>query len=140
MENLQKKQLIPNLVFFAIQLLLAPALLIGSIGGLMQKGWGKGILGFVLPLSAAFVVIRSLVGAAFTLMFSGEVKDALVESMKKQPDPGAVQMAETVGTAFQYTIYGAMGFGVIWALGLAIFYIVSWSKVRSEANARFFMS
>lgn len=140
MKNLQQKQMIPNIVFLVFQLLLAPGLLIGAIGGLMQKGWGKGILSIVLPLSAAFVVCRSLVNAVFTLMFSGEVKDALVQSMKNQPDPNAVQMADTVGTAFQYTIYGAMAFGFLWAVGLAIFYVISWTRIRSEANARYFMS
>ncbi len=131
MRELQKPMLIPNIIMMGLNCIIAPLLLIGGIGGLNRKGWAYGLLKFTLLAATIYVLIRGVVSTVLQFGMMSEMKTAVLEGLKDQPNMNP-QAAEMAGNMAQIFGMVGLGFGVVVMLILAGFYFWGWNYLRKD--------
>ena len=127
----QSSFFIPNLILMICNLLIAPALLIGSIGILIKKVWGQKILSRALIAAAIFILLRTILTSIFQVQFFGIMKETMMEQIPA--NSGAVE-AGTMETVMMASLYFGVAFAIVWALGLAAFYFWSSRYLKKDST------
>ncbi len=110
--DLNRKNYPWTLTFAIINCLIAPALIIGSIGCLSRKSWGWGILTKATLAAAFFVFVRGVAGIFLQMPMVQQLSEL------SGGDPELEQIV-TIST------YVALAFGIVVLLAMTAFYF--WS-------------
>ena len=128
MEEIQKQQLIPNIIINGLNFVVAPLLILGSIGGLNRKSWAAKVLNIGLILAVFFTVFKTVM----TVIMQLAAMEPMQEMMQQQMENNAQNVAEFASGIMQVSIYIGIGFAVIWAIVLLGFYIWAWTYLRKD--------
>lgn len=136
MQEIQSQQFIPNLIMVVANLIVAPLLAAGALGGLLKKPWGHWILRKALLLASGFVVLRTIISSIVQVMVMGNMKDMMQASMQQSQNTqqGAAMMENIFGISMAI----AIAFGVMWSVAQITFYIWSWYYLDKPASRNHF--
>ena len=117
MEALQASQFIPTLIVNGCNVIIGSLLVIGSIGVLGTKEWGRNLLRNALLAAIFFVVVRGIYGVWVQY-------NSMSVISKMVPAGGDKATMEAI---MQGTIIFGIVIGVIWMVVMIGFYI--WSRI-----------
>ena len=117
MEALQASQFIPTLIVNGCNVIIGSLLVIGSIGVLGTKEWGRNLLRNALLAAIFFVVVRGI--------YSMWVQYSSMSVISKMVPAGGDKA--TMEAIMQGTIIFGIVIGVIWMVVMIGFYI--WSRI-----------
>ena len=125
---------IPSMILAICNLFIAPLLLVGGIGVLIKKGWGRKILSLGLISATIFVLIRVVLYSFFQLQVFGIIKQTMIDQIQTGaggPSSGP-SSAGTMETIMMTSMYVGVAFSVVMALGLAAFYFWGWRYLKKD--------
>jgi hypothetical protein len=108
---------IPNLIFVALNFIIAPILMTGSIGCLVRKPWAYSLLRFGLIAATLFVAVR----AVFTLFAQWRMKDVIGDGMKDamKDVPNPEVFSSLMGGFFWVMVVMSL----LWTMFLIAYYV-----------------
>jgi O-antigen/teichoic acid export membrane protein len=116
-EAMNEDMKIPNIIFIALNFIIAPMLVTGSIGCLVRKPWAYQILRIGLLSAMVFVAIRSVFGMVSQWRMKDVIGEGMRDAMKDAPNP------EMLGSLMGGFFWVMVVMTFVWILVLLAFYL-----------------
>ncbi len=112
-----------------VSTIVSVLMLIGGILGLGGKLSGLNLVRWTSAFMVFYKLLETAVGALIAVKMMGTMKEQMRAGMKELPpdtplDPDAF---------FDVMLYIGVGFGIVWGLALAIFYLVTYFHTSKES-------
>lgn len=138
MQEIQSQQMVPNIIMTGINLIVAPMLFAGALGGLLRKRWAYGLFRIALLSAAIFVGLRTIVATVMQFSMMGELKSAMSAAMQQQGGGNSQQAANVAGTAMEIGLIVGVVFALVIGLMFVAFYLWSWFYTKKDKVRRHF--